>query len=409
MPEEFETKNEISELKARLFEKERIEAYLRSEVSDLWKVIKVIQEFPLYGLYLKISKLYSKIKRTTNATEVTQNAESSSSEIGLPQLFDLLFIVPSNKLEIGGIVSAHELVNFLNSMKISTKVLALNIDPSVERNEINIDINQIQNASYKVVVVCGSEAANFLHQNKLGLSKKIVLFMQGPDHYFEKKWEAASIFTDLISKSDLVIAISPYVKSIAKFYGAKNVITAPFGLDKNTFYGSKNPKEKIIAISCRANRDKGTHLVIPIISHLRKQGWKIIGFGELPDLSMASEFDDFLGRITKDEIGNLFRRSKILLDPSLIEGLGLVALEAAACGCVPIITSRNSYEGLINSTFKPYVEIPNFLDPKLIIDTINEIEKKNNYDAYCESILELDMNSGLNNSYLAIKELLRPE
>ena len=137
MPEEFETKNEISELKARLFEKERIEAYLRSEVSDLWKVIKVIQEFPLYGLYLKISKLYSKIKRTANASQVTQtNAEASSSGIGLPQLFDLLFIVPSNKLEIGGIVSAHELVNFLNSMEISTKVLALNIDPSVERSEI---------------------------------------------------------------------------------------------------------------------------------------------------------------------------------------------------------------------------------------------------------------------------------
>jgi hypothetical protein len=29
--------------------------------------------------------------------------------------------------------------------------------------------------------------------------------------------------------------------------------------------------------------------------------------------------------------------------------------------------------------------------------------------AYRQSIMELDMNSGLNNSYLAIKELLRPE
>jgi hypothetical protein len=86
-----------------------------------------------------------------------------------------------------------------------------------------------------------------------------------------------------------------------------------------------------------------------------------------------------------------------------------VALEAAACGCVPVINSRNSYEGLIDSTFKPFVEIPNFLNPEIIIDTINKIEKENNYGAYRQSIMELDMNSGLNNSYLAIKDLLRPE
>jgi glycosyltransferase involved in cell wall biosynthesis len=149
--------------------------------------------------------------------------------------------------------------------------------------------------------------------------------------------------------------------------------------------------------------------VIPIISHLRNQGWTIIGFGELPDLTMAREFDDFLGRIAKNELGNLLRRSRILLDPSLIEGLGLLALEAAACGCVPIINSRNSYQGLFDSGFQPFVEIKNYLDPQLIIDKITQIEKDNNYDIYAKTLFELDMNSGLNNSYLAIKELLRPE
>ena len=124
---------------------------------------------------------------------------------------------------------------------------------------------------------------------------------------------------------------------------------------------------------------------------------------------MAGEFDDFLGRITKSELGNWLRRSKIILDPSLIEGLGLIPLEAAACGCVPIINSRNSYQGLFYSNFKPFVEVPNYLDPRLIMDRIIQIDKDNNYDAYSKSVLELDMNSGLNNSYLAIKELLRPE
>ena len=409
MPEEFENKNEISELKARLFEKERIEAYLRSEVSELWKVIKVIQEFPLYSLYLRISKLYSKFNRIVKTSDFTKIVESSFNQVVTPQVFDVLFIVPSNKLEIGGIVSAHDLANYLNSKTINTKVLALNVDPSVNRSEISINVTELQSANYKAVVVCGSEASNFIDLKEIALDKKVILFMQGPDHYFEMNWEVASKFIGLISKSDLVIAISPYVKSIAKFYGAKNILTAPFGLDKNVFYGSDTKKEKIILIPCRANRDKGTHLVIPIISHLRNQGWTIIGFGELPDLTMAREFDDFLGRITKNELGNLLRRSRILLDPSSIEGLGLMALEAAACGCVPIINSRNSYQGLFDSDFKPFVEVKNFLDPQLIIDKITQIDNDNNYDIYTKTLIELDMKSGLNNSYLAIKELFRPE
>jgi hypothetical protein len=46
---------------------------------------------------------------------------------------------------------------------------------------------------------------------------------------------------------------------------------------------------------------------------------------------------------------------------------------------------------------------------EILVYQINQIEKENNCGAYSLSIMELDMSSGLNNSYLAIKELLRPE
>jgi glycosyltransferase involved in cell wall biosynthesis len=409
MAEEFENKNQISDLKARLFEKERIEEYLRAEVKELWKVIRVVQDFPLYSIYVRVANLYYKVVKKSKKIKNSDNTIVEKYLNDDVKDFDVLFIVPSNKLEIGGITSAYELAHYLNAMSLSAKVHALSVDPSEKSNQISINRDQLENANFKLIVVCGSEAANFVDQEKMTFGRRIVLFMQGPDQYFEMNWVSASRFTDLISKSDLVIAISPYVASIALFYGAKKILTAPFGIDKDIFFSDNNKKEKIVLVPCRANRDKGTHLVIPLINHLRKEGWKIIGFGELPDLNMAGEFDDFLGRITKSELGNWLRRSKILLDPSLIEGLGLIPLEAAACGCVPIINSRNSYQGLFNSNFKPFVEVPNYLDPQLIMDTIIQIDKDNNYDAYSKSVLELDMNSGLNNSYLAIKELLRPE
>ena len=409
MAEEFENKNQISDLKARLFEKERIEEYLRAEVKELWKVIKVVQDFPLYSIYVRVANMYSKLIKKSKNLKNSDNTIVEKYVNDHVEDFDVLFIVPSNKLEIGGITSAYELAHYLNAMSLSAKVHVLNVDPSEKSNQISINRDQLENAHFKLIVVCGSEAANFVKHEKMTFGKKIILFMQGPDHYFEMNWVSASRFTNLISKSDLVIAISPYVATIASFYGAKKIVTAPFGIDKDIFFADNKKKEKIVLVPCRANRDKGTHLVIPLINHLRKEGWKIIGFGELPDLNMAGEFDDFLGRITKSELGNWLRRSKILLDPSLIEGLGLIPLEAAACGCVPIINSRNSYQGLFNSNFKPFVEVPNYLDPQLIMDTIIQIDKDNNYDAYSKSVLELDMNSGLNNSYFAIKELLRPE
>jgi glycosyltransferase involved in cell wall biosynthesis len=409
MAEEFENKNQISDLKARLFEKERIEEYLRAEVKELWKVIRVVQDFPLYSIYVRVANLYYKVVKKSKKIKNSDNTIVEKYVNDDVKDFDVLFIVPSNKLEIGGITSAYELAHYLNAMSLSAKVHALSVDPSEKSNQISINRDQLENANFKLIVVCGSEAANFVDQEKMTFGRRIVLFMQGPDQYFEMNWASASRFTNLISKSDLVIAISPYVATIASFYGAKKILTAPFGIDKDIFFADNNKKEKIVLVPCRANRDKGTHLVIPLINHLRKEGWKIIGFGELPDLNMAGEFDDFLGRITKSELGNWLRRSKILLDPSLIEGLGLIPLEAAACGCVPIINSRNSYQGLFNSNFKPFVEVPNYLDPQLIMDTIIQIDKDNNYDAYSKSVLELDMNSGLNNSYLAIKELLRPE
>ena len=409
MAEEFENKNQISDLKARLFEKERIEEYLRAEVKELWKVIKVVQDFPLYSIYVRVANMYSKLIKKSKNLKNSDNTIVEKYVNDHVEDFDVLFIVPSNKLEIGGITSAYELAHYLNAMSLSAKVHVLSVDPSEKSNQISINRDQLENAHFKLIVVCGSEAANFVKHEKMTFGKKIVLFMQGPDHYFEMNWVSASRFTNLISKSDLVIAISPYVATIASFYGAKKIVTAPFGIDKDIFFADNKKKEKIVLVPCRANRDKGTHLVIPLINHLRKEGWKIIGFWELPDLNMAGEFDDFLGRITKSELGNWLRRSKILLDPSLIEGLGLIPLEAAACGCVPIINSRNSYQGLFNSNFKPFVEVPNYLDPQLIMDTIIQIDKDNNYDAYSKSVLELDMNSGLNNSYFAIKELLRPE
>jgi hypothetical protein len=100
---------------------------------------------------------------------------------------------------------------------------------------------------------------------------------------------------------------------------------------------------------------------------------------------------------------------KIILDLSIIEGLGLTAREAAACRRFQIFSKRYSYENLFQQDLITYVEILKFLDPKLVIDTVMNIEKNNEYVKYSKNTLVYYWKSGLNNSSKAIKELLNPD
>lgn len=407
MPRQNDDKNEVSYLKAKLFEKERIEAFLRAEVQDLWKVIHTFERFPLYKFYIKVANIYSRIVQKKTFVQPQANIDVPSQKIAdIKESLDALFVTPSNNSELGGISSAYKLLRGLETNDLNVRIHPLNFDPTIAKSDLDIDFTELLKIKYKVIVICGSEAATFCIEQNLLNNNKSILFLQGPDFYFDSNWNNSENFIKCISDSDLVLAISPYMKKIAEFYGAKKVKSVPFGLDTSVYFMTSEKKEKIVLVPCRANKDKGTHLVVPILNEIKKYGWKVVGFGELPDINMAKEFDDFRGRLTSKELADLFRSSKALLDPSLVEGLGLVALESAACGCVPIVSYRHSYEDLFNKSEKPYIEIPNFLDPKLVVDTLNQIEKQNNFEIYSKIVLEYEWEKSFASSLTVIQEMI---
>ena len=147
-------------------------------------------------------------------------------------------------------------------------------------------------------------------------------------------------------------------------------------------------------------------MLLPQIPIIQSLGWKVIGFGDLPDNEMAGEFDDFLGRIDAPQLSELFSRAKILLDPSWMEGLGLVALEAASSGCIPIITKRKDYQGIFKENLLPYVEIDNFLDPELVLDAIAKSEANFDSKTIIKSMNNLDWDAGSRVAQEFLLELL---
>lgn len=396
MDREPKAKNELSVLKARLYEKERIEEYLRAEVNELWSAINSTNASFLYKFFLFGIKIGRRIKRILKSNVYSENKSSivTNSISDEETTYEVIFVIPSNKVELGGIKSSFELAKFFSQNSLTLKIVYLNHDPTGIISETVIHKSKAKNLVTKAVVACGSEATTYLSSSESFVFDKKVAFIQGSDQYFNLTWDQAVKYIDFISESDLVLAISPHIAKVAKFYGAKNIVTIPLGLDLNNFYYQDTQREKIIVVPCRSNIEKGTRLIIPLIPKLRELGWTVIGFGDLPDLNMANEFDDFLGRITPVQLGDLLRKSQFMLDPSFMEGLGLAPLEAAACGCVPIIGARGSYKELFQQGNEPFFELPNFLEPDEVIKKVMNIRHLEYSKTFSELVLGVDWSSG---------------
>lgn len=414
MTEDPSEENEASFLKARLSEKDRIEIFLRAENKELWNVINTSNVSFLFKAFLFANKIrkYIEVKFAQSvrifphSDSLTKSSKSGDSEVVKSSTCDIIFVIPTNKIELGGLQSSFELANYISGKGLSVKIVYLNHDPTGVKSDIMVNKSDAKNLTCNLVVVCGSEASDYLSSIESFRFSKSVIFMQGPDHYFESDWSRSLKFIKMLEKSALTLAISPYMANLSKFYGANNVVTVPIGLDLTNFYFGDTTRQKTIVIPCRTNRDKGTHLVIPLIPKLKKLGWRVIGFGDLPDIKMATYFDDFLGRISKVELGRILRESTILLDPSFIEGLGLIPLEAAVCGCIPIIGTRKSYIGLFKDDETPYLEVSSFLDPEEVIQKIKDASNANYSKRFSEYVLLVDWRSGYQKAFDEIESIL---
>jgi glycosyltransferase involved in cell wall biosynthesis len=403
----------ISELKARLYEKERIEQFLRAEVKELWSYIKIFEKDPFLKVYLRTKsgmvKIFLRFSNFTKKSFKGPNLDKSTKLKNINHSCEILLVLPSDKIEIGGLVSANKFINELFVEGYSVKKVALSHDPSANvTNDIDVVKSIAEVVNSKLVLACGAETVKFVQDYAHKHQNKSVLLMQGPDPFFTPKFNDSVDFLDTLSQFNLVLTYSPYLEKLARFWGAVNVTTAVFGPDENVFgLNELIPRKNIIVVPCRFATEKGIKILLPSLSRLRQSGWKVIGFGDLPDLAMSNYFDDFIGRITPTETSQLFQSSKIIIDPSLIEGLGLTTLEAAKCGCIPIIQKRGGFEDMFESNKLPFIEIDNFLIPQVLLDAVKQSQVELNPRLVNERVSEINWSNGLRIAKNEIKKLLR--
>ena len=166
------------------------------------------------------------------------------------------------------------------------------------------------------------------------------------------------------------IAVSPSTKRGLERYGRRDVAVIPSGIDVQMIESAPpSARATDIIFVGRLTREKGIALLINSVHLMREQRRNVscLVIGEGPDrehlqpLVHALDLEanvHFEGRVDSDsEVFSSMKSSKVLALPSLREGLGLVVLEANACG-IPVVTIEhpsNAAQDLVTNGKNGYI------------------------------------------------------
>jgi len=105
------------------------------------------------------------------------------------------------------------------------------------------------------------------------------------------------------------------------------------------FVGNLEPKKNIPALiqaffAAKMNRKLPHKLVLA-----GQMGWGMEGLAKLVHDHKATEYVFFTGYVPQRALPALYSLADLLVMPSLVEGFGIPALEAMACGCPVVISS----------------------------------------------------------------------
>jgi len=166
------------------------------------------------------------------------------------------------------------------------------------------------------------------------------------------------------------IAVSPSTKRGLERYGRTDVAVIPSGIDTHMIESAPpSARTTDIIFVGRLAREKGIALLIKAVHVIRERRGDVgcLVIGEGPDKEhleeLVRELDlesnvHFEGRVDSDsQVFSSMKSSKVLALPSLREGLGLVVIEANACG-IPVVTIEhpsNAAQDLVTDGKNGYI------------------------------------------------------
>ena len=149
-------------------------------------------------------------------------------------------------------------------------------------------------------------------------------------------------------KFNKFIVVSSSTKKLVEPFGVKNIVVVTNGVDDHLFYPSDAERQKKIIYVGRLVASKNVFDLLDafrvVINTHPEYILEIVGNGELrPELEQIAEHLGIADKVTftgsvklNSIVADKIRESRMLVNPSIREGFGLVMLEGMACG-TPVV------------------------------------------------------------------------
>lgn len=173
-------------------------------------------------------------------------------------------------------------------------------------------------------------------------------FLENPKWFSKAYYYYYKLMTPLaVRTSKRIITVSNFSKSeIRKFYNfvSTEKITVIYNAISNNFFIKAKTRDKqayFLTVSSIDPRKNFSRLIHAFES-IKEQKLLIVGgknrvYGNL-DNNTNNKNIKFLGRVSDEELINLYKNAEAFIYPSLYEGFGIPPLEAMALGC-PVLAS----------------------------------------------------------------------
>ncbi|MGG7432865.1 glycosyltransferase family 4 protein [Enterobacter hormaechei subsp. xiangfangensis] len=175
--------------------------------------------------------------------------------------------------------------------------------------------------------------------------------------------------TSIFKKSSTIICPSPsYSEFLLANFKAndKNIVVYPSGgVDRCFNYKGavlRSKDEIVIGYAGRLVQSKNVDLIIKAIKGTEKLKLSIVGDGEQKNELMAISKDvnvEFIKPLPHTELASWFKKIDLLIYPSESESLGLVPLEAMACGVYCVLTKIPAFNEFKSQGLN-FLQIDNF-------------------------------------------------
>lgn len=294
---------------------------------------------------------------------------------------EVLFFLPDIHQKAGGVHMVVDIVNYLNINGCFANILTQRIHeykeimiftPSNMENLKQIKPKCIVGTIYPTIFFCETIAKHY--------NIPCVNFMQGYEPCFDNG-EIYSWAELACRNSQNILAISEFLKRKCKDNFGKEAKVVPNSINTDLLYNTnkKENEKKQVTLVFRDSFPKGDFILCEILKQLTLKNYNIeINVIYMRDIMFPInnnkniKINFYKGPLNRKEVSKILFNTDIFVDASLMEGFGLMALEAMAAGAVPVMSQSFGINEYATNNENAFI--------------INEV---NNAEKYVDKIVEL--------------------